>query len=55
MLEGFSDSISKSTKKVGRVFKTPPCNVKINIPSYKPFSTAFCLRAGWDILFVFAG
>ena len=33
MLEGFSESISKSTKIVGGVFKTPPCNVKINIPN----------------------
>ena len=57
MLEGFSESISKNVKKVVRAFKTPPCNVKLNIPttSYKPFSTPFCLRAGWDVLFVFAG
>ena len=31
MLEGFIDSISKSAIEVGRVFKTSPCNVKINI------------------------
>ena len=42
-------------KKVGRVFKTTPCNVKINISCYKRFSIAFCLRAGRDVLFVFAG
>ena len=59
MFEGFIDSISKSAKEVGRVFKTLPCNVKINIATQlaccnKPFSThnfLFTSWVGWFVCF----
>ena len=58
MLEGFPESISKSTKIVGEVFKTPPCNVKINIPSRLAISLSpllfVCKLGGMFCLFLLA-
>ena len=55
MEEGFSDTINKSVKKVGRVFNTPPCNVKVDIQLTKPFSQLFvCELGGMFCLFLLA-
>ena len=55
MVEGFSDTINKSVKKVGRVFNTPPCNVKVDTRLTKPFSQLFvCELGGMFCLFLLA-